>query len=115
MIAGVGAVAMVGNTRFGVPPIRLGAPGSFRRALCLGSDEGRGARAVCAFGYRCVTSPRSRGVSEHGPLLPHQIRRAAQSRRYLLALGKTGKLVMFRSGEPQLAVGIVKGAGIAAI
>jgi hypothetical protein len=32
--------------------------------------------------------------------------------RYLLALGKTGNLVMFRDGEPQLSVDIVKGAGL---
>ena len=35
--------------------------------------------------------------------------------RYLLALGKIGNLVMFRNGELQLTVDIVKGAGITVV
>jgi hypothetical protein len=35
--------------------------------------------------------------------------------RYLLALGRTGNLVMFRDGELQLSVDIVKWAGITVI
>jgi len=35
--------------------------------------------------------------------------------RYLLALGKTGKLMMFRNGEMGLSVDIVTGAGLTVV
>jgi hypothetical protein len=56
-----------------------------------------------------------RVTHEGGVILEKTRLPALDACRYLLALGKTGNLVMFRNGELQLTVDIVKGAGLTVV